>query len=133
MRDTKFRGQRVDNGEWLRDSENIIRRKDWDGKKWTERVFLLDGHSCNETPRIENFIEVHLDTVGQYTGRNDIENTEAYVGDKIITEDMGDRTIEWLDLACGWVCFDEKRIYCRLSDIGDFEITGTIHDKEKTQ
>lgn len=99
MREHKFRGTRVDNGEWIRDSRDILCRDDWDENKgWTKRVFLQDGYSCNETPKTENFVEVHPETVGEYIGRKDKNDIEIYEGDKT---NCG--IVEWLETRLMWV------------------------------
>ncbi len=142
----KYRGKRVDNGEWLRDSENIIRRKDWDGKKWTKRVFLLDGYSCNEMPKIENFVEVHPDTVGQYTSYTPRKGKDVYVGDGGVKPNNGPHiwgryivkfgrfmhdSHEYTGYYLDWLDAPEDELSKSLTDHGDLGFDMNIHDNDE--
>jgi uncharacterized phage protein (TIGR01671 family) len=72
-RQIKFRGKRVDNGEWIYGD-------------------LLHGTSSLIGVRAEHtfigtdwdFNEVRPETVGQYTGVEDAEDTDIYEGDKVV-------------------------------------------------
>jgi uncharacterized phage protein (TIGR01671 family) len=76
MREIKFRGKRVDNGEW---SFGLPFRNDY-----TNQWYLRNGLSWND-------IEVIPETVGQFTGLYDKNGKEIWEGDIIQYQ----RTKQW--------------------------------------
>ena len=77
MREIKFRGKRIDNGEWV--YGDLIENQG--------RYYIYHATSDTTLENEDNSIivlaeEVDLDTVGQYTGLKDkINNTCIYEGD----------------------------------------------------
>ena len=129
MREILFRGKRIDNGEWVEDSNTYI--KDNDG------VWLEDG--CCDV------VKVNPETIGQYTGLTDKNGKTIFEGDivNIIYEEyliencvvvFGDYNVfrdEWgyRYSTCGFALkFDDGSGYTNLTRKNIYEVVGNIHD-----
>lgn len=123
IRDIKFRGIRLDNGEWIYGDLNHL----------LDGVYISNDHGCN-------MAQVDPDTVGMNTGLKDKNGKEIYNGDILASD--GKQFGYVVDGVRGY-CFDVVYFFdiCEVSwslygvvvndHHGDVEIVGNIHDKKK--
>lgn len=107
-REIKFRGKRLDNGEWV--YGDLIHKRS--GKTYIH-FYECNGFECE--------YRVDPETVGQYIRRNDEDGIEIYKGDKLAVvnpngEDDTECIVEWDEDGC---CYS----YAPNGGYGDFDVT----------
>ena len=76
LKDILFKGKRVDNGEWI--EGNLI--FEYDHKIKEACTFIVSQEMDFNCPDFKPY-EVKVETVAQYTGRNDKNNKKIFVND----------------------------------------------------
>ena len=156
MREIKFRGKRIDNGEWV--YGYIVKVASPCGLGW---VMHIPAKDPDDNHRV---VQVNPSTVGQYTGLKDKNGTEIFEGDAVCyrafasydyrgivrfgeyeQDGSGDeyaqskcigffieRTAwipqEWQDLEDEAFCLPEYEKTISLLEVEELEIIGNIHD-----
>lgn len=91
MRELKFRGKRVDNGEWIFGSLVLYTQDGFQRADIIQRHDILDFDYHGKDIRIP----VKPETVGQYTGLKDKNGKEAYFKDIVESGEFGKLIIVW--------------------------------------
>lgn len=110
MREIKFRGKRLDNGEWVYGDLHI-------------RTALIHIH-----PDLGGKVFIDPDTVGQFTGLLDKNGREIYEGD-IYRFDHPDSINEVsYSMGGGFAGFDFSPAFTDWNQLTNIEVIGNIHD-----
>ncbi len=111
MRDIQFRGKRKDNGCWVYGNLIMIRGR-------------AHINAVNRTGIVEP------DTVGEYTGHDDITGKRIFEGD-IIRYANGIGSIVWSEPNAAFMCREEDGEYHEwFSLLENIEVIGNIHESE---
>lgn len=130
MKYALFRGKPIDGSDWIY-SYDVLRSHNWINGKWIDRCWLKDGYSCNQMPKISEFIEVDVSTVGQFARKHDMNGDEIYDGDRIKIPTGEILTVCWSDRyssfcldKCGWV---HLHWFGETVESENCEVVGNIH------
>lgn len=126
----KYRGKLTAIGD---ESDNdmvfgsLIRNK---GKAYIVPEYANIEHEDEDVYSIQGLLEVHPDTVGQFSGLKDKNGTDGFAGDIAILPN-GDRyEVKWDNESARFFLFGG--VLCKdIRLIANMEITGTVHDKDK--
>lgn len=120
MREIKFRAKDVETGKWL--FGDLLTPRDKDG-----------FYEISDANSLQGFVhEIDEKTIGEYTGKKDINGCEIYEGD--ILQDNID------DACCGVVKYDPEGacfyitaldVYILGEEFDSFRVIGNIYDDPK--
>lgn len=117
MRETLFRGKRVDNGEWV--YGDLLQPT----KEKILNIYEISDYNSLMGDRHE----VYPETVGQYTGLNDKNGKKIFEGD-IIRSNSERGYIEYYPNDCAFDVVDDHGFYWLISEMSNIEVIGNIHD-----
>ena len=131
QRTIKFRGKRVDNGEWVYGFGIVM--------DWFRNIYFIAKVGDPIVEHID-MVEVIEETVGQFTGLKDKNGKEIYEGDicKVLYSSIGFQidvmgVVYWGDWSMSYQIYllpnqDEYKLADYKSDI---EVIGNIHDNHE--
>jgi uncharacterized phage protein (TIGR01671 family) len=147
--ETKFRGKNKKFGTWAYGYYVKIDDTHWIAERDVEfRVAGLDEASYDGQPEtgIYGMVEVHPETIGQYTSLKDKAGKESFASDKIKMKiyfgdrpilkraDYGEFEIVWVEEEAGFMLkplFSSEDELWDFTAECDFEIIGTIHENKE--
>ena len=128
MRKIKFRGKRLDNGEW---AYGDLRQEN-SGRKVIMTNLSTWGDNADDIEPYGEDVYVYPDTVGQFTGLCDAQGKEIYEGDILRMsyrkDDLG--VVKWRNEKSAFTIQEMGKLrWWYLMDRKD-EIVGNIHDNK---
>lgn len=129
MREIKFRGKRLDNGEWL--YGNLVELRNPFNPNDAPACFIMPKEVNIAAPdSIAEQEVVDPDTVGQFTGLLDKNGKEIYEGDIVVYDAGG-----VIEVNCckggGFAGFDLSPAFTDGNILTDVLIIGNIHDNQE--
>ena len=136
MREIKFRGKRLDNGNWVYGDL----RQENSGRKVIMTNLNTWGDNADDIEPYGEDVYVNTETVGQFTGLHDNKGNEIYEGDIVKTKEygkfLGDRNFSGYDhfevlfKNGGFRLENEERIFNLTNNI-HLEVVGNVHDNQE--
>jgi len=127
MREYKFRGKRLDNGEWVYGYYFISERDIEDGFVWRDIPQIQQRYGDHY-----QYFDVIPETIGQYTGLKDKNGTEIYEDDLVAVADYanweGLYKVAWDNDGLMYVIEDAHGDREKLCEFEEYLVKGNIHD-----
>lgn len=126
-RQIKFRGKRIDDGEWAYGSLDMT------GEHPTISWLRTD----EDGDQVPWFAAVEDETIGQFTGLHDKNGKEIYEGDLVryyddIEDELVTRPVEYIADYCAFCAVHPKRDPDGIFAQWEYEVVGNIHDKKES-